>query len=188
MRRIDDAVVLIVLAALGAAANLVQRLDQIGDSIQAGRRTWQQLEVVFGSGSRAPNLAALSQARQEVVWACPNRVSRLIFLATLRDNNTGMYRYPALSSRLEPAALDHMLSDIHRETCEELLSYSFSELVDELDTYAVQTRADRQSFLRTWRTLRAYRSVRPAGLDLFTSSYFEVTFDLAVAVLDLRSL
>jgi hypothetical protein len=184
----DDAVVRIVLAALDAAANLARRLDQIGDSIQAGRRTWQRLEVVSVNGSQAPNVAALSQARQEVVWACPNRVSRLIFLAILRDNNTGMYRYPALSNRFEPGALDRMLSEIHRETCEELLSYSFSELVDELDTYAVQTRADRQSFLRTWKTLRTYRSARPAGLDLFMSSYFEVTFDLAVAVLDLRSL
>ena len=181
-RHIDDTAVRVVVLLLTLADRRVQTLDRIAESVEARRQMWVRLEV-SRSSSASDEASALSQARQEIEWACPTRMSMLILLSTLRDNNSGTYRHPALSRKFAAATVNETLARIHRETYEELLQYSFSELVYELGLYAEQTRADHHNFLRNWRGIRAYRTARPTGLDLFAASFFELTFDLAVAAL-----
>jgi hypothetical protein len=185
VRSIDDASLRVVLLSLAIADRLVQKIDRTADAADAERRLWDRLEV-SRNGTAAEEASALSEARQEVRWACPTRVSTLILLSTLRDNNSGTYRHPALSRKFGPTIVSEMLARIHRETYEELLRYSLRELVYELGLYASQTRADERSFLQNWKSIRAYRTARPAGLDWFAASFFEMIFDLAVAALGRR--
>lgn len=184
-RYMDDACVHGVLASLAAAERVVLALDQENQLMEERRRAWRRLEV-HGSTEPPDHQQLVRQATKELLWACPTRISVLILLSTLRDNNTGIYRHPDLSRRFGPETVSHALGCIHRETCEELLDYPFQEVVRELELYANQSRADEVSFLNNWRTIRAYRTARPAGLDLFSACLFEFTFDLAVAALDSR--
>jgi hypothetical protein len=184
-RRLDDATVSIAIWFLGEAETLVKRLDQFGDLIEIQSRSWTRLEVLRGTTFCDDSFA--SQVRSKVLWACPTLVSKLILLSTLRDNNTGAYRHPLFTGNRPPAAVHEALARIHGEICEELLNLRFPELVYELELYANETQAGRRGFLRTWKRIPAYRMARPAALDQFTSSLFELTLDFAVAALDSRS-
>src|SRR5262249_9658144 len=149
------------------------------------RRGWSSLET-YGLARIADN-NVVSQVRDNIFWACPTQVSKLVALSTLRDNNTGVYRHPGLAEKFPPGSIDRMLSQFHREACEELLLLQFSELVEEMRLYADQAVPSRHELLRTWKRVRPYRLIHPTELDLFTSRCFELTLDTAVAALDLRS-
>jgi hypothetical protein len=182
---LDDIAIAGVLAVMRSVQRIDRNLDVEVSSIEAQRKGWDRVEA-FGKAQDEGASLVLSDAEQEVSWVSPTCLSRLIFLATLRDNNTGQYRHPTLANKFPSDAVSRALTRIHRAACEELLRYPIADLVYELELYADQTRAERQNFLSTWKSTRAYRTVKPTELDPFSSLFFELTLDVAVAVLDSR--
>jgi hypothetical protein len=185
-RNLDDTILEAVLRLLRHIQGSVEELDSMADRIESHRRRWLRLEVI-GRLEANEDALALSHAVHEISWFSHTLVSKLILLSTLRDNNTGMYHHPALSRRFSTSVVNNALARIHTQTCDELLKRPFAEIVDELEVYANQTRSGRHRLLGSWKSIRAYRSARPAELDAFSSLCFELTFDLALAALDSRS-
>ena len=182
---LDDLAMFGVLSIMRSVQRIDKNLDVEVSSIEAQRKGWDRVEA-FGKAQDEGASFVLSDAVQEVSWVSPTCLSRLILLSTLRDNNTGQYRHPTLAKKFPSDAVSRALARIHKEACEELLRYPITELVYELELYADQTRAERQNFLSTWKSTRAYRTAKPTGLDPFSSLCFELTLDVAVAVLDSR--
>jgi hypothetical protein len=185
LRRLDDLAIAGVLAVVRSVHGICKELDVEVSSIESQRKRWYRVET-FGEPEQKIDSLVLSQAVHEVSWVSHTCLSKLILLSTLRDNNTGKYHHPNLSRKFPSDVVSKTLAGIHKEACEELLRYQIAELVHELELYADQTRAERGNFLASWKRTRAYRTVKPTELDAFSSLCFELTFDVAVAVLDSR--
>ena len=185
LRWLDDATMRGVLAVIRSVHRIGNQLDVEVSSIEAKRKRWNRIEAFGKTGDEIDSLA-LSQAMHEVSWVSQTCLSKLILLSTLRDNNTGKYHHPNLSRKFPSEVVSQTLARIHREACEELLRYPIAELIYELELYADQSRAERQNFIASWKGTRAYRAAKPAELDPFSSLCYELTLDLAVAVLDSR--
>jgi hypothetical protein len=182
---LDDAAIRLATFLITCGSRIVQQIDDIGTLAGRHRPIWQRLEIVGGKDVNydVPGFSPLDDA----LWFCPTRVSKLIMVSTWRDNNSGKYYHPQLSQRFGDTVVTGALEEMHRTLCHELLGCRPTEIVEELEIYANQTGADRQQFLRSWRRVRAYRATQPANLDVFTSSFFELTFEFAVEVMALRA-
>jgi hypothetical protein len=183
--RLDDAAIRLAKFLITCGAGIVEQIDNVGTLSSRHRPSWQRLEVVGGNGVnyQVPDFSPVDDA----LWHCPTRLSKLITLSTWRDNNTGKYYHPQLSQRFGDTVVTGVLEETHRALCHELLACRLPDIVDELEIYADQTCGDRQQFLRSWRRVRAYRVTQPANLDVFTSSFFEFTFEFAVEAMALRA-
>jgi hypothetical protein len=185
-RSLDDATMRGVLLVLRRMQNTIVELDLIALHSKANRRCWVRLDVVGQTGA-GEDPVAHSLATHEISWLAPTSVSRLIYLSTFRDNNTGTYYHPDLSRRFSPKTVNQTLGRIHKDTCEEMLIYPFADLVEELKIYADQTGSGPHKPLATWKSTRAYRTARSSDLDPFSSLCFELKLDFAVVALESRS-
>ena len=91
----------------------------------------------------------------------PNDLSRLIYLTSLRDYNSGTYLHPFLSLMYGESAVHHALESYHRELFRRLIASSVEEYVHQLRAYICYTRSERRLFIRVWKSLQAYRAAIP---------------------------
>ena len=116
----------------------------------------------------------------------PNDISRLIYIATLRDNNTGGYFHPDLARRFKLADADRAMLVCHQEIYERLVSLDLEDLTDQLDAYLGSVRAPKARSIENWRRLRAYRATIPVDADPISAEILFMKIDVALAVLEAR--
>lgn len=114
----------------------------------------------------------------------PNDLTRMLYLASLRDCNSGRYLHPQLSSRMGVEAADRALSTCHDQLFRRLLTMPISTYVLQLEEYIRYTRADRHTVLRTWQSLQAYRSTIPLRALPIYSELFCLNIELALTILN----
>ena len=78
-------------------------------------------------------LAAADDLRRRTLADMTQPLERLIYLASTRDYNTGLYYHHGLAVRFSEEAACEALADCHREAFEELVAASLEELVYELE-------------------------------------------------------
>ncbi|MCU1271668.1 MAG: hypothetical protein JWN74_2962 [Acidobacteriaceae bacterium] len=114
----------------------------------------------------------------------PNDLTRMLYLASLRDCNSGRYLHPELSPMIGVEEADHALSACHDQVFRRLLKTSISAYVLQLEEYIRYTRADRDTVLRTWQSLQAYRSTVPLQALPIYSDLFCLNTELALVILN----
>lgn len=114
----------------------------------------------------------------------PNDLTRMLYLASLRDCNSGRYLHPELSPLIGVEEADHALSACHDQVFRRLLKTSISAYVLQLEEYIRYTRADRGTVLRTWQSLQAYRSTVPLQALPVYSDLFCLNIELALLILN----
>ena len=65
----------------------------------------------------------------------PRPLDRLIYLASTRDYNTGLYYHDGLAARFSEEVACEALADCHREAFRELTSSSLEDLVSQMEAY-----------------------------------------------------
>src|ERR1700719_4549280 len=83
-------------------------------------------------------------------------LDRLIYLASTRDYNTGLYYHDGLAARFSEEVACEALADCHREAFRELTSSPLKELVSQLGGYIDSTHTEPQDFIATWKKLEPY--------------------------------
>jgi hypothetical protein len=116
----------------------------------------------------------------------PNDLSRLIFLATLRDNNSGHYCHPEVAQRFSAEIANQAMLACHRRIYEQVVALALEDLVEELDAYMATVRAPRARSLESWTKLRAYRATIPMDTDPISADIFFMKVGVAVAILEAR--
>jgi excisionase family DNA binding protein len=99
---------------------------------------------------------------REQVRQLPSVMARLVFLAGLRDPNSGTYCAP-LGSTPEGVDVDRVLRSIHEEAFSAWLDYRLAEQKADLDLYFSGVNCERTSAAQNWLHLESYRSLVPVS-------------------------
>src|SRR5579859_3538787 len=93
----------------------------------------------------------------------PNDLTRMLYLASLRDCNNGSYLHPQVSSTLGTEAADGALRACHNQVFRCLLETPPSGYVLQLEEYIRYAKKEKSAVLDTWQCLQAYRATVPVG-------------------------
>jgi hypothetical protein len=146
-------------------------------------------EVGSGPGLSVPPKDSLSSSvmagctEELALHDLPNDLTRMLFLASLRDCNSGRYLHPQLSQTVGVEEADHVLSVCHQQIFRNLLNTPASGYALQLEEYIRYTRADRSVVLDTWQALRAYRSTVPVHATALYCELFCLNIELALTIL-----
>jgi hypothetical protein len=142
-----------------------------------------------------PNLRQVEVTRSvsaEVVKECarragldtlPNDLTRMLYLASLRDCNSGRYLHPQLSRWIGVEEADRALCACHDEVFRHLLTTPISGFVLQLEQYIGYTGAERETVLKTWHSLHAYRATVPVLAVPISAELFRLNIEAALTIL-----
>ena len=141
----------------------------------------------MGSNARRIDvLDAAEDMRCRTLSKIAQPLDRLIYLASLRDYNTGLYYHEGLASRFSEDVACEALADCHREVFRELFAASLEDLVEQLESYLVSTHAARGDFIAAWQGLEPYRVAVPVETDPVAAEFFFSNLRIALAILQSR--
>lgn len=113
----------------------------------------------------------------------PNDLTRMLYLASLRDCNSGSYLHPQLSTRIGTEVVDRALSACHDQVFRRLLKTPPSGYVRQLEEYIRYTRKERNALLSTWQSIQAYRATVPVLALPIYCQLFCLNIELALTIL-----
>lgn len=113
-------------------------------------------------------------------------LTRLIYLASTRDYNSGVYHHEGLSARYGPESTRVALRAAHKDIFYKLIALSLEELVNELEIYVRISREAPTGFIHTWQELEPYRVAVPMEVDSTMVQLFLSNIRLALEVLRFR--
>jgi hypothetical protein len=129
----------------------------------------------------------ICRARELILADLPNDLTKLVYLASLRDCNTGHYFHPQISQQ-NPTSASHALRLCHEEVFARLMATPQSEYVVQLGGYICYTHADEARVIDTWKCLRAYRATVPLKVSALDAEFFFASVEAALIVLHARRL
>jgi hypothetical protein len=113
----------------------------------------------------------------------PCGLARLIYLASMRDYNTGKYRHDGLAARFSAAAAGEALALAHREVFYAVAALPLDELVRQMQIYFESSHEAQADLLRAWRRLEPFRIAIPLGVNATAAALLISNVKLALAVL-----
>ena len=116
----------------------------------------------------------------------PNDIASLIFLSTLRDNNSGRYFHPEVVRRYSDDIANQAMLACHREIYERIVALPLEDLTDQLDAYMKTVPVPRQRMIESWTKLRAYRATIPMDADPISTEIYFTKIDVSMAILASR--
>ena len=144
--------------------------------------------MVLPKAKRADVLAASEGFRWHTLAYTSGWLDRLIYLASMRDYNTGFYVHESLASRFSAEVACEALADCHRESFNELTSLELKDLTGELELYMKSTGTSPRDFLRAWKDLEPYRVAVPVGTDPLLADFLFSNLRVALAILEQQNL
>jgi hypothetical protein len=131
-------------------------------------------------------LQAADDLRRRSLASYPRPLDRLIYLASMRDYNTGLYYHDGLASRYSPEVACEAMADCHREAFRQLVGNSLEELVQQLEAYMASTHTSPADFVTAWKGLEPYRVAIPVESDPLAAQLLFSSFRIALAILESR--
>lgn len=128
--------------------------------------------------------AASGDLRRRTLAQMSRPLDRLIYLASMRDYNTGMYYHDGLAARFSQEAACEALAGCHREAFGQLFSSSIENLVEQLAAYWESSHLDPAAFVATWKGLEPYRVAVPAETDSLAVDFLLSNLKIALAILE----
>jgi hypothetical protein len=113
----------------------------------------------------------------------PGQFSRLIYLASLRDYNTGRYHHYGLETRYSVQAVDAGLHHAHVRVFEEIVSTPLEDQTQDLVGFFTSLREDRKQLIDTWRRLRSYQVLPPDQCNPLARQLFDKNIEVMLSVL-----
>lgn len=129
---------------------------------------------------------ACEDLKNRTLLTLPSHFGRLIYLASMRDYNTGQYYHDGLAKRFSEEAATEALAKCHREVFHFLLGSPLAELVGELERYVGVTPTEIDRMLDTWERLQPYRVAVPAQSNPVLAEFFTSNVKIALAILKHR--
>jgi len=132
--------------------------------------------------------AVIRHAKELILADLPNDLTKVVYLASLRDCNTGHYFHPQISRQNDSTSASHALRLCHEEVFARLMVMPLSEYVTQLGGYICYARADEARVIDTWKSLAAYRATVPLQASALDAEFFFGSVEAALVVLQARRL
>lgn len=114
--------------------------------------------------------------------------ARLIYLASMRDYNTGHYHHDGLACTFTETVAGKAIASCHRDVFGRLVCRSVKQLVEELELYASSNCSTSAELVRVWQRLQPYRVAVPLECSPLASRLFMSNIRAALAILKSRQL
>ncbi len=121
---------------------------------------------------------------ENILRNLPNDLTKLVYLASIRDYNTGTYLHPEFSHLYDLKFADQVLRLCHEKVFGRMLGTSIREYVTQMTMYIQFTGADEREVIATWKSLQAYRATVPVTADKLAVEVFSLNVDTALSVLE----
>jgi hypothetical protein len=129
---------------------------------------------------------ACQDLQNRTLASFPRALDRLIYLASMRDYNTGVYYHDGLAARFTEEVSCQALAECHRTAFRELVSCTLEELVGQMEGYQESTRTSLADFIIAWRKLEPYRVAIPVETDPLSAEFLFSNLRIALAILEMR--
>jgi hypothetical protein len=129
---------------------------------------------------------AARDLRNRTLSDIPRSLDRLIYLASMRDYNTGLYYHDGLASRFTQEVACEALAQCHREAFAQLVGCSLRDLVGQMEAYIDSTHTSPRDFVAAWKKLEPYRVAVPVETDPVSAHLLFSSFKIALAILETR--
>lgn len=110
------------------------------------------------------------------------RFCRLIYLASLRDHNTGRYYHYGLESRFGRDAVDEGLRQCHIQVFEELVALPLKAQTEDLLVFFESLKEDRSRLVKAWQSLRSYQVLPPENCHPLARDLFDKNIEIILRV------
>lgn len=121
--------------------------------------------------------------RRAGLEALPNDLTRMLYLSSLRDCNSGRYLHPQLSPSVGVEQAHRALSACHDRVFLRLLTTPVAQYVVQLEEYMRYARTERSTILATWQSLEAYRATVPVHALPLYRDFFFLSVQIALVIL-----
>jgi len=111
------------------------------------------------------------------------KIARLIYLASLRDYNTGHYYHDGLADQFGEEVASEALMRCHQETFAELSSSSIQEMMRALSDHVQSLQGDPENVYVAWIKLGAYKVIVPMDFDPLAQELYSSNLRCALAIL-----
>jgi hypothetical protein len=111
-------------------------------------------------------------------------LDRLIYLASTRDYNSGLYYHDGLAARFTQEIACQALAECHREAFRQLVGSSLKDLVSQVEGYMATTHTGSAEFIAVWKGLEPYRVAVPVEADLLSTQVLFSNLRVALAILE----
>ena len=129
---------------------------------------------------------AITDLRSRTLSRLPGDFTRLVYLASSRDCNTGKYYHDGLAFHYSQNVASKAMALCHKEVFDRLVYVSLEELIEELSNYISSTNERAEDFLRSWEHLGSYRVTIPSECDELEAAVFLSNLKMALAILGTR--
>src|SRR6267143_1382495 len=129
---------------------------------------------------------AITDLRRRTLSRLPGDFTRLVYLASSRDCNTGKYYHDGLAFHYSQNVASKAMARCHKEVFDRLVYVSLEELIEELSNYISSTNERPEDFLRSWEHLGSYRVTIPSECDELEAAVFLSNLKMALAILGTR--
>lgn len=130
--------------------------------------------------------AARRDLENRTLAAIRGDFARLIYLASLRDYNTGEYHHEGLSQRYTPQFACGAIASCHWDVFRRLVLCSVRELVEELEIYVHSNCSTNCEFVKVWKKLQPYKVTVPLECSPLTARFFALNIRTALEILNSR--
>jgi hypothetical protein len=114
----------------------------------------------------------------------PSEYGKLIYLASLRDLASGMYRHEGLEALYSAGSAQESLLHAHREVCGRIMEMSLARQERDLLSCWQGFEADPRELVENWKESQAYRTLMPFGLPDYIRMLFCSNIETLLAVFE----
>lgn len=111
------------------------------------------------------------------------KFSRLIYLASLRDHNTGRYHHYGLEARYPSEAVDEGLRICHAAVFEDLVELTLEEQTADLLGFFESLKEEKTRLVEVWGRLRSYNILPPENCHPLARELFEANMVIILRIL-----
>lgn len=116
------------------------------------------------SSRDALDRSAASDLWRNTLSQIPSVFGRLVYLASLRNQNSGRYEHHGLALVFGEDEANKALKKSHSQMFREWLTFNLQQQKADLDLYLSALQEDKRTVLATWLDLAPYRGLMPTSL------------------------
>src|SRR5215469_2469363 len=129
-------------------------------------------------------IPAVTDLEARTLSRLPGEFSRLVYLASSRDCNSGQYAHEGLSYHFGEIAASKAMAVCHERVFEELVYCPLEEMVQKLHDYIASTCERPENVLKSWSRLQSYRVTIPSECDELAAQTFWSNVKIALMILE----